>query len=184
MTKIKNLGIAVAVLLLCAGCASKKVAIQRGAELIQTDVTTNEKTETKTVETIKTEKTVEGDTIKRSVPAADIKKPSGVVIENQAQRITINYDTKSDSFIVQGIQKAKKELQEIKREITQKANKETADKSKKESETLNETALPAEKKGWSGVEWGFFWACIAAVAWIAWKFRGGILPFIKGIFKK
>lgn len=179
MTKFKNLWIAVAVLLFCAGCASKKVAVQRGAELIQTNVTTNENTETKTVETIKTEKFVDGDTIRRSVPASDIKKPTGVVIENQAQRITINYDTKSDSFIVQGIQKAKRELQEIKREITQKANKETADKSKKESETHNETALPAEKKGLSGVEWGFFWACLAAVAWIGWKFRGGILSFFK-----
>lgn len=182
MNNIKKLGIVLAVLLTCAGCASKKVAVQSRVEFVKTDITTDEQTETKTVETIKTETVVVGDTITKSVPAKDIKKPTGVVIENEAQRITINYDTTSDSFIIQGVQKAKKQLQEIKREITENKNKKSADKSETKTETRNETPLPPEDKGWSGVEWGFFWASVVAVVFVVCRFRSGIFGFIKRIF--
>lgn len=182
MKSIKTAGVAFAVLLVCAGCATKKVAVQKGAEVVKTDVKVQEQTDTKVIETIKTEKIVPGDTIKKSVPASEIKKPTGVVIENEAQRITINYDTGTDSFIVQGIQKFKREVQEVKREINQTAKKQTDDKSQKSSETHNETPLPEQDKGWSGVEWGFFWVCLAAVAWLIWKFRSGIWGFVKSIF--
>lgn len=181
MNKFLILWVALAVLLCGVGCAAKKVAIKKGVDIEQKDVVVVDSTETKTIEVIKTEKIVEGDTIVAKIPAADIKKPAGVVIENDAQVITINYDHVGDSLIIKGVQKAKKELQEIRREILEKKNITTKENSFKEKTTYEETPLP-QKKGWSGVEWGAFWLVVAGVVFVGWKFRSGIFGFIKKLF--
>lgn len=164
--------------LLCvfSGCASKKTTYIAASETEKINEVETDKSKTDIIETIKKETIVQGDTIEGKVKVDEIKKKP-VVFENEHQKITISYDDKSDSVIFNGVQKAKKQIEEIRREIKQQNDKETKREASRKSEVKATESEPVPDTSWSGWTWFKIGIATALSIGLIWRFRK-FIPYI------
>lgn len=166
------ISIVASLLFICCGARKTKTvetSVVEKLEQIETDKTTEE-----IIETIKREIDIPADTITGTATLDNIRKPGGVIIENDNQKITVSYDEKTGSVILEGVQKAKKAIEEVRREIKKQNDITKTTASSTEAQTKKKETQRDARTGWN---WFFIGIILTIGILLIWRFRKYI-PFI------